>query len=151
MLATMEQTKIDQLPTVTFDEEELVINATVIISPGGQPGTYRHHVAALSAAGPTGSVWTVIWTLETVGPIEVKFPEGGGIDITSLPGAVHLQTTTPDLQPNQRHITFTNNVSDVNVIRYDLVLTDLQGNPLTKAADIIIDPTITVVKEPVDG
>ena len=151
MPATMEQTKIDQLPTVTFDEEGLVINATVIISPGDLPGTFRHHVAALSAAGPTGSLWTVIWTLETVGAIEVEFQEGGGIEITSLPDLVQLEPTTLDLQPNQRHLTFTNNVLDVNVIRYDFVLTDLRGNPLRKAADIIIDPTIAVVKEPIDG
>jgi hypothetical protein len=54
------------------------------------------------------------------------------------------------LPSDQRRLTFTNNVSDVNVIRYDFDLVDLQNNPLTKAADIIIDPTIAVVKEPVD-
>jgi hypothetical protein len=49
MPATMEQTKIDQLPTVTFDQDGSVINATVIISPGDLPGTYHHEVSAISA------------------------------------------------------------------------------------------------------
>ena len=157
MPATMEQTKIDQLPTATLDEEGSVINATVIISPGDEPGTYRHHVSALSAAGPTDSHWTVIWTLETTGfppgssPI---FREGGGIIVprqgTFLPDGVELITTDLELLPNQRHLTFSNHVADVNVIRYDFDLVQ-GGLPLTKSADIIIDPTIAVVKEPIDG
>ncbi|HEV7505633.1 MAG TPA: hypothetical protein VGS07_12025 [Thermoanaerobaculia bacterium] len=152
MPTTMEQTKIDQLPAVTFDQENSVINATVIVSPGVLPSTYRHHVSAISAAGLPGSSWTVNWTLETTCGLVATFKEGGGILIPMpTPGGVDNLVINHDFPPNQRQLTFTNNVLDVNVIRYDFDLIDGEGTKLTKAADIIIDPSIAVVRDPIDG
>jgi len=157
MPATMEQTRIDQLPTVTFDQEESTINATVIISPGDEPGTYRHHVSALSAAGPTGSLWNVIWTLAPTTGLSATFKNDGLIipkPGTPLPAGVYnININRLDLSASQRQLTFTNNVTDVNVVRYDLDLDvrDSEGKTLARFANIIFDPTIAVVKEPMDG
>ena len=52
--------------------------------------------------------------------------------------------------PTRQQLTFTNDVLDVNVIRYDLNLDvkDLQGNKLTH--NVVFDPTIAVIKDPLD-
>jgi hypothetical protein len=139
---------------VTFDEDDSVINATVIVTRGDAPGTFRHHVPAISAAGPNGSNVTVIWTLSPGDGLSVDFVNEGiiipkpglampdGIDDVSIPLA---------LSATKRQVTFTNNVSDVNVIRYDFDLeVNDAGHPLVRA-DLVFDPTIAVVKEPVEG
>jgi hypothetical protein len=155
MPATMEQTKIDQLNAVTFDQDNSVINVTVTLTPGAVPGTFSHQVPSISVAGAANSFFTVNWTLDTTGLPGVTFKQGGGLLLpkpgTQTPGGVDNILINHDLPPDQRRLTFTNNVSDVNVIRYDFELVDSAGHQLTKAAEIIIiDPTIAVVKEPVD-
>lgn len=153
MLATIDQpaeTKASSLTTATFDEENRIIQATVIISPGKERGKFHHRVSPLSAVGPAGSYWTVIWTLEASEGISANFVNNG-IIISSQPGGIHKPQPTK-ISETQAQLTFTNNVTDVNVIRYDIHLDvqDSEGNPLAPHS-LTIDPTIAVVKEPIDG
>jgi hypothetical protein len=149
MPATMPQTTIDQTDAL----EPTVIEATVNVSLGADPGTYHHEVAALAAAGSPGSQWKVIWTVTASPGLSVFFNTPGIIipkPGTSLPGGV--QVTGISGSPTQQQLEFTNNVLDVNVIRYDLdfEVSDTEHNKLTRA-NLIFDPTIAVVKEPMDG
>lgn len=159
MLATIDQpaeTKTSSLPRVTFNEETRVIHATVTISPGDEPGKYHHHVSPLSAVGRAGESWTVIWTLEPSAGLSATFGDQGIVipkpGTWVPPGVKHAQSMGIETQPTQWQFTFTNEVTDVNVIRYDIdlyVFKDSKG-PLAPH-DLIIDPTIAVVKDPVDG
>lgn len=158
MLATIEQsreTKASRLPPVIFDAKNHTIQATVTISRGEQPGTFRHRVDPLSAVGPAGSNWTLTWILEPSEGISANFV-GQGIIVpkpdTRLPDGVD-RVLSSVISPTQGQLTFTHNVSDVNVLRYDLDLDirDTDNHPLERAKDIVIDPTISVVKEPIDG
>jgi hypothetical protein len=159
MLAAIDrpaETETNSLMTVTYNEDEHVIDATVIISHGEKLGTYHHHVPPLSVAGPAGSNWTVIWTLAPVKGVSATFRDGG-ICTTSVPAGVHNPNSKgivilgmpPEAPPNKWQFSFTNNVTDVNVIRYDLLLDvkDSESNPLARHP-LIIDPTISVVREP---
>ena len=165
MLATIDrptETKTSSLPGVTFDEENRVLHATVTISPGDELGKYHHHVSPMSAAGPTGSSWTVIWTLEPSAGLSATFKDQGIVipkPGTSVPHGVKNPNSMgifpPGLQgtlPTQWQFTFTNEVTDVNVIRYDIDLDvkDSEGNPLAPHS-LTIDPTIAIVREPIDG
>jgi hypothetical protein len=165
MLATIDrptETKTSSLPGLTFDEENRVINATVTISPGDELGKYHHHVPAMSAAGLTGSLWTVIWTLEPSAGLSATFKDPGIVipkPGTSVPEGVKNRNSmgifhsgSPETPPAQWQFTFTNEVTDVNVIRYDIDLDvqDSGGNPLAPHG-LVIDPTIAVVREPIDG
>jgi hypothetical protein len=142
------------LPGMTFNEEDDVINATVIISQR-ENGTYHHQVPPLSVAGPAGSNWTVIWTLAPVDGLSATFRDGG-VRTTSVPAGVDNPNSTgifspgapSGAQPIKWQFTFINNVTDVNVIRYDLLLDvkDSEGHSLSRS--LIIDPTISVVREP---
>lgn len=158
MLATIDrptETKTSSLPRVTFNEETRVIHATVTISPGDESGKYHHHVSPMSAAGPTGSLWTVIWTLEPSAGLSATFKDPGIVipkpDTWVPPGVKDAKSMGIETQPTQWQFTFTNEVTDVNVIRYDIVLDvkDSKG-PLTPHR-LTIDPTIAVVREPIDG
>jgi hypothetical protein len=165
MLATIDrlaETKTSSLPRVTFDAENKVINATIAIFPGDEPGKYHHEVSALSAAGPKDSKWKVIWTLEpstglkaTFKDVGIKIPKPG----TTLPEGVLNHNSTGiflsgplETPPAKWQFTFTNGVTDVNVIRYDIHLDvqDSGGNPLAPHS-LTIDPTIAIVREPIDG
>ena len=164
MLATIDrpaETKASHLPGVSFDEEHRTINATIAIFPGDKPGKYHHRVSALSAAGPNGSLWTVIWTLEPSPGLSATFRKDNGIHIpkpgTPMPEGVKQHNSvgifqSPEAPPVQWQFTFTNGVTDVNVIRYDIHLEvrDSAGNPLAPHS-LTIDPTIAVVREPLDG
>jgi len=150
MPATMPQTTIDQTDAL----EPTVINATVNVSLGAEPGTYHHEVAALSAAGSPGSQWKVIWTITASPGLSVLFNNPGIIvpkPGTSLPGGVQ-DIKVLGLSPTEQQLEFTHAVKDVNVIRYDFdfEVTDTGSNKLTRA-NLIFDPTIAVVKEPMDG
>jgi hypothetical protein len=158
MLATIDrpaETKTSNLLEMTFNEDDRVLDVTVIISHGEKPGTYHHHVPPLSVAGPGGSIWTVIWTLAPVKGVSATFRDGGvcttsvpaGVDNPNSKGIVILGMP-PEAPPNKWQFSFTNNVTDVNVIRYDLLLDvrDSKG-PLSRHS-LIIDPTISVVREP---
>lgn len=150
MLATIDrpaETKASSLTTATFDEENRVIQATVIISPGKEPGTFHHRVSPLSAVGPAGSDWTVIWTLEVSEGISANFVNNGIIIPPSLPGGIR-NPVPKKISETQAQLTFTNNVTDVNVIRYDF---DLHFASEKIQKHLIIDPTISVVKEPLEG
>lgn len=158
MLATIDRpakTKTSRLLEMTFNEDDRVLDVTVIISHGEKPGTYHHHVPPLSVAGPGGSNWTVIWTLAPVKGVSATFRDGG-VCTTSVPAGVNNHNSkgivilgTPEAPPIKWQFSFTNNVTDVNVIRYDLLLDvkDSEGNPLARHP-LIIDPTISVVREP---
>lgn len=155
MLATIDrpaETKTSSLPRVTFDEENRVIHATVTISRD-ESGKYHHRVSPMSAAGPTGSSWTVIWTLEPSAGLKATFRDPGIVKM-SVPEGVKNRNLMKivDSVPPQWQFTFTNEVTDVNVIRYniDLNVETLEGNSLTPHR-LIIDPTIAVVREPIDG
>jgi hypothetical protein len=149
MPVTMEQAAIDPAEAL----ESTAINATVTITPGAEPGKFRHHVLPLSVAGPTGSPCTVTWTLESAPGLKATF-NADGVTIKSKPDGVDAPRLTPlplpDSKPIQFQLTFINNVSDVNVIRYelDLDVQDLEGNILTH--DVTFDPTIAVVRDPLD-
>ena len=151
MLATIDQpaeTKMSSLTKTTFDEENRVIQATVIISHGKKPGTFHHRVSPLSAVGPAGSDWTVIWTLEASEGISANFVNNG-IIIPPLPGGIR-NPRSKKISETQAQLTFINNVTDVNVIRYDFDLhVESEAGELQKY--LIIDPTIAVVKEPIEG
>jgi hypothetical protein len=140
-------------PSVTYDSGTSTINATVIVSLGDEQGTFHHHVPAISVPGPTGGTWTVIWTLEPSGPeLSVTFGAGGILIPrlgTSLPDGVGIVLFGS--APGQCQ--FINNVTDVNVLHYDLDLNvnDSEGHSLKRSTNIIFDPTISVVKEPMDG
>lgn len=154
MLATIDrptETKTSSLPRVTFNEEIRVIHATVTISPGDESGKYHHHVSPMSAAGPTGSLWTVIWTLEPSAGLSAIFKDPGIVSKSVPAGVKNANSMGIETQPTQWQFTFTNEVTDVNVIRYDIVLDvkDSKG-PLTPHR-LTIDPTIAVVREPIDG
>ena len=159
MPTTMEPTKIDQLPTVTSDQNPSVINATVTISLGDAPGTYRCDVPPLSAAGRNGLPWTVIWTLVTTSPHLSATFKDSGIIIPVIPGGIGNPQSMgisplPGSNPTMWQLNFTNNVLDVNVIRYKLdldVKDTTMGESLKRSTSIIVDPTIAVVKEPIDG
>jgi hypothetical protein len=149
MPATMPQTTIDQTDAL----EPTVINATVNVSLGDAPGTYHHEVAALSAAGSTGSQWKVIWTVTASPGLSVFFNTPG--IIVPKPGRLRpagVHDIGISGSSTQQQLEFTNNVMDVNVIRYDFdfEVTDTGRNKLTRAR-LIFDPTIAVVKEPMDG
>jgi hypothetical protein len=150
MLATIDQpaeTKTSSLTKTTFDEENRVIQATVIISQ--ERGKFRHRVSPLSAVGPAGSYWTVIWTLEASEGISANFVKNGIIISPSPPGGIHKPQPTK-ISETQAQLTFTNNVTDVNVIRYKFdVHAESESGKLQE--HLIIDPTIAVVKDPVDG
>jgi hypothetical protein len=162
MLATIDrpvETDASNLPRVTFDREGHVIQATVILSRGKDPDSFHHDVYPLSAVGRTGSNWTVIWTLAPSAGVSAYFI-GKGIVPKSVPKGVddhHSEIYPPgssQAQPTQWQLSFTGNVTDVNVIRYDLELhvQDTERNvKLKRSKDIVIDPTIAVVKDPVDG
>ena len=159
MLTTLQPTTIDPMAALDLDPRDVdaprELYVTVNVSPGATPGTYHHDVASLSAAGQTGSSWTVIWTLETNDQnLSLNF-NGDGI-IVPKPGR-KMPEAVDDIQASKlsstrSKLTFTNNVVDVNVIRYDLdfTVTDSGGAGLTRA-NFIFDPTIAVVQEPIDG
>lgn len=152
MLATIDrpaETETNSLLEMTFNEDDGVLDATVIISHGEELGTYHHHVPPLSVAGPAGSNWTVIWTLAPVAGLSATFRDGG-VCTTSVPAGVNILKPTGIFIPEAPvQLSFTSNVTDVNVIRYDLLLDvkDSEGNPLSRHS-LIIDPTISVVREP---
>ena len=150
MPATMPQTTIDQIDAL----EPTVIHATVNVSLGDAPGTYHHEVAALSVAGAAGSQWKVIWTVTSSSGLSVIFNDPGIIvpkPDTFLPGGVR-DIEVLGLSPTEQQLVFTNDVMDVNVIRYDFdfEVTDDKHNKLARA-NVIFDPTIAVVKEPILG
>jgi hypothetical protein len=133
--------------------EPIPIDATVTISRGDDPDRFQHDVQALSAAGPAGSQWIVTWTLVASSGLSVAF-KNSGIMIpapdTSIPAGIKDLELHPRVSPTQQQLTFTNDVSDVNVIRYDfdLDVVDLDSKKrLTRS--LIFDPTITVVKDPI--
>lgn len=144
MPATMQQTTIHPINSLAPEQ----LTTTVTISLGAEPDSFQHDVTALTAAGPTGSQWIVTWNLAPSSELSVKFKDPGIINL-SIPDGVK----DPNLSgtPAQQQLTFINDVHDVNVIRYDLDLDvkDLTGKTLTH--NIIFDPTITVVKDPIDG
>ena len=146
MPATMQQPTIHQVDASGPNQ----LNVTVKVTRGPN-GTFQHDVTAITAAGPAGSQWSVIWTFATSSDpdLSVAFNDPG-ITNQSFPDGVkdyHISGT-----PTRQQLTFTNDVLDVNVIRYDLDLDVKElktGNPLTQ--NVVFDPTIAVVKDPIDG
>lgn len=141
MLATIEQsaetaTKTLDIPVSIFPDE---------------PGTFSYAVTDLVAKGPKGATWIMTWTL-TPSDLTVTFLDPPIIFTSPLPKGVddyHLER----LPPTQARLTFTNNVFDVNAIRYDLNLCvhDVDKAALARSTRIIIDPTIAIVEDPIGG
>lgn len=151
-------------PTITYDHENRRIDATVIISRG-EAGRYRHQVAPICIPGsrPTSLPWTVIWTLVPVGVV-ASFGANGVVmpPPSPLPPPA---TVPPDLHPLDSakvsfsgspegldwKVEFINEVKGANFFTYDIDLrvqdTEL-GGPLTRS-DLVIDPTIAVVPDPI--
>lgn len=142
MPATMQQPTIHQVDA--SEPSQLVV--TVKVTRGSAPGTFQHDVTALTAAGPTGSQWIVTWTLAASSDLWVKFKNPGVIRL-SIPGGVK----DPDISgtTTQQRLTFTNDVTDVNVIRYDLDL-DVEDKGGKLMQNVVFDPTIAVIKDPLD-
>jgi len=146
MPATMQQPTIHQVDA--SEPSQLVV--AVKVTRGLAPGTFKHNVTAITAAGPTGSQWIVIWTLATNSDpdLSVTFKDPG-IIVLSIPEGIKDHVISG--ASTQQQLTFTNDVHDVNVIRYDLDL-DVKElktrNPLTQ--NVVFDPTIAVIKDPLD-
>ena len=118
----------------------------------GESGTFSHVVPTPTATGPKGSHWRVTWTLNPPDGYTAFFLEPPIIFTSPLPKGVddyHLERLSPILA----RLTFTSNVFDVNVIRYDLNLEvhDINAQRLYRSKRIIIDPTIAIVEDPIGG
>jgi hypothetical protein len=152
MSATLQQATLDP----AAEGLDQLIQAKVTVCRDLKDGTYFHTVPALAAAGRYGSSWRVVWTLATADQTLRLCFRNNGI-IVPKPGT-KMPIGVTDLcpcvvSPQESHLTFINNVSDVNVIRYDLdfdVTDQVSGNLLARR-NIKFDPTIAVVQEPIDG
>lgn len=161
MPALMEQTTVNPettppvtpaltLPTVTYDLTGLII-ATVIVSPSDAPGEYIHQIPPICVPGPTGSTWTVKWTLVPVEGLSAIF----AADAVSTPDPVPFFTGSTTLQPaSQCQAQITNNVTAIDFFNYKLHM-DVTGPnnvSLTPSHNVrfhTVDPTIALVKEPI--
>lgn len=117
-----------------------------------EPHTFHQAVTDCIAHGPKGATWSVTWTLKSSDDPKVTFLDPPIIFTSPLPNGVdnyHLEK----LSPIQARLTFTSNVFDVNVIRYDLNLKvyDSEANRLVRSKRITIDPTIAIVEDPIGG
>ena len=138
----------------TIDRSAETATKTIYIPvaiSSGEPGTYSHNILDVTAKGPKGSTWIVTWILEPSDGLSVTFRDKP-IDLKLIPKGVHSHHVAT-ISSTECQLTFTNNVSDVNAIRYDLLLDvhDAMTHPLVRSKRLTIDPTISVVKDPIDG
>jgi hypothetical protein len=170
MQATMKQTTTDEVaapePTVTYDRETLTINATVVAFNGPNGLSIHPPVIAVPGSGSTTPVtWTLVWTVvpdpNTLTSVHFEDP---GIIIpsatSSLPSAVSVSglAAVEGNPSTQWHVEITNGCTDANAFSYDVAIgADANGLELSfrtaeqAPEDRTIDPTIAVVKEPIDG
>lgn len=140
MLATIDQSV--ETATKTLD-----IPVSIFLK---EPGSFYYAVTDPVLKGPKGTTWSVTWTLNPSDAPTVTFQDPPVCFKVPLPGGVdgdHLER----LSPTQARLTFTSNVFDVNVIRYDLRLEDDGANRLVRSRRFIIDPTIAIVEDPIGG
>lgn len=137
-------------PEVTSDEP-VNINTPVTVSPSPcEPGTFSHDLPfTIPVSAPENSNWTLTWTLLSSGGLSPTFNDPG-IVIKEMPEGIHPHQVTK-ISPTEYKLTFTSHVTDVNTIVYNLdlhVQNTEQDVELKLSKDIVIDPTIAVVKEP---
>jgi hypothetical protein len=153
MLATTEQMvtnpSITQQPIqISTDGNEITL--TVYIDPNGSSG-YSYDLYSVCAAGLPGAQFTVNWILSPSLGLAATFNDPG-VKFKSIPSGIASPVVTR-LSDTEYQFTFVSNVTDVNVIRYDLdfAVTSDSGIPLERTTTIICDPSIAVVQDPVVG
>lgn len=144
MSATIEQ-------SVETETQTIEIPVTISL---GEPGTFSHSVLDRTAEAPKGSQWRVTWILNPLPdghsafflepPVSFTLPLPEGVDDP------HVKRLLP---ATQCQLTFTSHVKDVNAIRYELHIhvQDSQARRLVRSTDIVIDPTIAIVEDPIGG
>jgi len=140
-----------QLPTVIYNAKGKLIIATMIISPASDPTKYRHEAPPICVPGPTGSTWTVIWILLSVGGLSATFETNGiAMPTESWPIVFSGSTTFPPPLSSQCQGDITN-VSGTGSVKYQIKPIVLDGNGVVlkhNVAEDAFDPTIALVEEP---
>ena len=165
MLDTLKQPQTEpmdttQKPSVTFDSEAHAILATVIVSATSEPNRLHFNAPAVTVPGSgsdgIAATWDILWTLVAgAGLTSVEFT-GDGILIpaegSSLPSGVLNQgangtigTSPVSARPDQWMVTIKHKTTFANAFNYTI---SAQGS---NGAQDVHDPTIALVKDPIDG
>ena len=142
MLATIDQ-------SVETETKTLDIAVSIFLD---DPFLFYYVIIDPVAKGPKGTTWIITWTLNQSDAPTVTFLDPP-ISFKPLPPPGVKNYSVERLSPTQARLTFTSNVFDVNVIRYDLELEllDDEANRLVRSRRFIIDPTIAIVEDPIGG
>ncbi len=145
--------------SATIEQSVETATKTIDISVPIVPGdlnTFSPAVADVTAKGMNGLSWAITWTLKPAPGISAHFRDAGIVFTSPLPGGIDDHQLIQVSEVEYR-LTFKSNVTDVNVIRYDL-LVGAERIEAGKVRQLVrdtrlppIDPTISVVKNPIDG
>jgi hypothetical protein len=159
MPASVEQTTVDPVnglyPTVTYDHQDKLITATVIVAWDAVEGDLVVHAPLIAIPkGGESLLWKVLWevlpdatTLQSAGFDSTS----AGVEIpaqnTEMPLGVSLRTLGPGLTPDQFQATIENGVASDSSLSYTLFL---QGTRIGEIQPSFKkhDPTIVVTLDP---
>lgn len=139
-------------PTVTYNLEEKLITATVIISLNSVTGVPENLVPIL-AIPKSSDPWTVLWTIQYDPAVfqAASFQSASqGVQVEAMPAGVRLLMSGPvpspdPASPDQWKITIENEATTKTLLSYKLFTKHTRGNQTTS---MFHDPTIVVTLDP---
>jgi hypothetical protein len=154
----MQPTTIDPLevlnPTDSFGGSIIQATLTVSFSPATGIAVQASDIT-LGGTGviPNNATWLVVWTVEPGSGVDsVSFNETDGISIQIQPGdgvTILSQSPVGDPPQTQWKAEISNQVTQSVILGYFVHGTAIAGSDHHEV--IVHDPTIAVVKDPIDG